>query len=148
MNQTNSNEVILGDILRLALPLKTTVVGGASEARRPIRWVILLTSWFDLPEQVKHEDLVIVPLHLQEQLTVADFSARLTTLAKLSAAAVIVFRNVPSSVAQSAGECNLPLIITPPDIIRTRNPSGNCRSSRRSPASHERKGYAALSPPI
>jgi purine catabolism regulator len=115
MNSTHSNEVILGDILRLALPLKTTVVGGASEARRPIRWVILLTSWFDLPEQVKEEDLVIIPLHLQEQLTVADFSARLTTLAQLSVAAVIVFRNVPSSVAKSAGQSNLPLIITPPE---------------------------------
>ena len=114
MNSTKSNEVILGDILRLALPLKTTVVGGASEARRPIRWVILLTSWFDLSEQVKEEDLVIIPLHLQEQLTVADFSIRLTTLAQLSVAAVIVFRNVPSTIAKSAGDCNLPLIITPP----------------------------------
>ncbi len=115
MNPDQPNEVILGDILRLALPLKTTVVGGASEARRPIRWVILLTSWFDLPEQVKEEDLVIIPLHLQEQLTVTDFSARLTTLAQLSVAAVIVFRNVPSSVAKSAGQSNLPLIITPPE---------------------------------
>jgi purine catabolism regulator len=115
MNPTHSNEVILGDILRLALPLKTTVVGGASEARRPIRWVILLTSWFDLSEQVKEEDLVIIPLHLQEQLTVADLSARLTILAQLSVAAVIVFRNVPSSVAKSASQSNLPLIITPPE---------------------------------
>ena len=115
MNPNQLNEVILGDILRLALPLKTTVVGGASEARRPIRWVILLTSWFDLPEQAKEEDLVIIPLHLQEQLTVADFSARLTTLAQLSVAAVIVFRNVPPSVAKSAGQSNLPLIITPPE---------------------------------
>ncbi len=115
MNSTQSDEVILGDILRLALPLKTTVVGGASEARRPIRWVTLLTSWVNLSEQVKERDLVIIPLHLQEQLTVADFSARLTTLAQLSISAAIVFRNVPSSVAKSAGQSNLPLIITPPE---------------------------------
>jgi purine catabolism regulator len=115
MNASQSSEVILGDILRLALPLKTTVVGGASEARRPIRWVTLLTSWIDLQEQVKEKDLVIIPLHLQEQLAVTDFSARLKTLAQLSISAAIVFRDVPSSVAKSAGESNLPLIITPPD---------------------------------
>jgi len=115
MNPTRPNEVILGDILRLALPLKTTVVGGASQARRVIRWVVLLTSWSDLADQVKEGDLVIIPLHLQEQLTITDFCTRLTTLADLSVAAVIVFRNVPPTVAKGAGEYNLPLIITPPD---------------------------------
>ncbi len=115
MNPNRPNEVILGDILRLALPLKTTIVGGASEARRIIRWVVLITSWSDLGEQVKAGDLVIVPLHLQEQLTVTDFCARLETLAEFAVAAVIVFRNVPAIVAKSAAESNLPLIITPPD---------------------------------
>jgi purine catabolism regulator len=116
MNSIQSSEVILGDILRLALPLKTMVVGGASEARRPIRWVTVLTSWIDLPEQVKPKDLVIIPLHLQEQLAVADFSARLQTLAELSISAAILFRDVPASVAKSAGKSNLPLIITPTDL--------------------------------
>ncbi len=116
MNSIQSSEVILGDILRLALPLKTTIVGGASEARRPIRWVTVLTSWIDLPEQVKPKDLVIIPLHLQEQLTIADFSARLKTLAESKISAAILFRNVPKSVAKSAGESNLPLIITPPEL--------------------------------
>ncbi|UCC52023.1 MAG: helix-turn-helix domain-containing protein [Anaerolineaceae bacterium] len=116
MNPTRPNEVILGDILRLALPLKTTIVGGASVARRIIRWVVLLTSWSDLGEQVKEGDLIIVPLHLQEQLTVSDLCSRLAALAKLSIAAVIVFRNVPPTVARSAADSNLPLIITPPEF--------------------------------
>ena len=107
------NEVNLGDVLRLALPLKTTVVGGASEARRAIRWVALLTSWSDLSEQVEEEDLVIIPLHLQEQLTITDFCSRLTLLAGLSVSAVVVFRNVPLVVAESASKNNLPLVIVP-----------------------------------
>lgn len=114
MKQNRPNEVNLGDVLRLALPLKTTVVGGASEARRSIRWVAMLTSWSDLSEQVAEEDIVIIPLHLQEQLTVTDFCSRLTMLANFSISAVVVFRNVPSVVAESASKNNLPLVIVPP----------------------------------
>ena len=113
MKPNHPNEVNLGDVLRLALPLKTTVVGGASEARRAIRWVALLTSWSDLSEQVEEEDLVIIPLHLQEQLTITDFCSRLTLLAGLSVSAVVVFRNVPLVVAESASKNNLPLVIVP-----------------------------------
>lgn len=116
MNATQSNEILLGDILRLTLPLKTTVVGGASEARRPIRWVTLLTSWLNLRDQVKRQDLVIIPLHLQEQLTVADFTANLLTLAQMKVSAVILFRDVPASVAESATKSNLPLVITTSDL--------------------------------
>ena len=115
MKPNRTNEVNLGDILRLALPLNTTIVGGASEAKRTIRWVSLLTSWSDLSEQVAEEDLVIIPLHLQEQLTIADFCSRLAMLANLSVSAVIVFRNVPSVVAESAGKNNLPLVIVSQD---------------------------------
>ncbi len=115
MKQNRPNEVNLGDVLRLALPLKTTVVGGASEARRSIRWVAMLTSWSELSEQVAEEDIVIIPLHLQEQLTVTDFCSRLTMLADFSISAVVVFRNVPSVVAESASKNNLPLVIVPPD---------------------------------
>jgi PucR family transcriptional regulator, purine catabolism regulatory protein len=111
MKPNHPNEINLGDILRLALPLNTTIVGGASEAKRTIRWVSLLTSWSDLSDQVDEEDLVIIPLHLQEQLTVTDFCSRLGLLANLSVSAVIVFRNVPSVVAESAGKNNLPLVI-------------------------------------
>lgn len=116
MNQNRPNEVFLGDILRLSLPLNTTIVGGAEGAKRDIRWVSLLTSWSDLAEQVEEEDLVIVPLHLQEQLTVVDFSNRLSLLANLSISAVIIFRNVPSVVAKSARKNNLPLVIVPQDL--------------------------------
>lgn len=115
MKQNRPNEVNLGDVLRLALPLKTTVVGGASEARRSIRWVAMLTSWSELSEQVAEEDIVIIPLHLQEQLTVTDFCSRLTMLSDFSISAVVVFRNVPSVVAESASKNNLPLVIVPPD---------------------------------
>lgn len=116
MNSNRPNEVNLGDILRLALPLDTTIVGGASEAKRTIRWVSLLTSWSDLANQVDEEDLVIIPLNLQDQLTVTDFCNRLGTLADLSISAVVVFRNVPAIVAESAGKNNLPLVIVPQSI--------------------------------
>ncbi len=129
MKQNRPNEVNLGDVLRLALPLKTTVVGGASEARRSIRWVAMITSWSELEEQVKEEDLVIIPLHLQEQLTVTDFCSRLTMLADLSVSAVLVFRNVPAVVAESAGKNNLPLVIVPQVSSMRETHQANCRSS-------------------
>lgn len=113
MNPTRPNDVNLGDILRLALPLKTVVLGGASQAKRLIRWVVILSSWSDLNYQVETGDLVIIPQHLQNQVSDPQLSKNLTKLADLSVAGVILFQDVSAIVANSAGKNNLPLIVTP-----------------------------------
>jgi purine catabolism regulator len=116
MNPPQPNEVNLGDILRLALPLDTTVIGGASSARRPITWVILLTSWQALEEQVGADDLVIVPPHLQEEISSAEFAAKVSELAELGAAGLIVFDDVAEEGRTTAVSADMSIAIVPPSI--------------------------------
>ncbi len=60
-----NEQVNIGDILRLVLPLNTDVIGGARSTRRGINWATVLTSWSDLSSQVVPGDLVLIPPHLQ-----------------------------------------------------------------------------------
>lgn len=113
MEKTPLNEVNIGDILRLALPLKTLVMGSASQARRSIKWVVLLTTWDAIEQQVHAGDLVIVPPHLQAALSDTAFIANLETFAAISIPGVLCFQNVSKTVAKAAGELGLPLLIAP-----------------------------------
>ncbi|MCB8942449.1 MAG: helix-turn-helix domain-containing protein [Ardenticatenaceae bacterium] len=108
MSLAISDKVNIGDILRLALPLETAVIGASSHARRPVEWIALLTSWEGLSTQVEENDLVIVPLALQPQI-----KAHLAKLAQLSVAAVLLFQPVTEALEQLAESLNLPLLIVP-----------------------------------
>lgn len=120
MEKTPLNEVNIGDILRLALPLKTLVMGSASQARRSIKWVVLLTTWDAIKQQVHAGDLVIAPPHLQAALSDTAFIAHLETLAAISIPGVLCFQSVSKAVAKAAGELGLPLLIAPPETaVRT-----------------------------
>jgi PucR family transcriptional regulator, purine catabolism regulatory protein len=112
-NPTIPDEVNIGDVLRLALPLKTLVMAGARHARRNISWVVVLTGWEALSEQVKEGDLVIIPPSLQTGSNTAVFQKNLKILASLSVAGLLGFGQVADSVAQVAGELDLPLLIAP-----------------------------------
>ena len=68
MNEQPLDQITMSDLLRLALPLNTTAVGGAEQARRVVEWVVLLTGWDAVEEQVQLNDLVIVPPSLQAQI--------------------------------------------------------------------------------
>ena len=46
----------IGDVLRLALPIDTTLIGGSAEARRFVNWVVILASWEDLESQTDPRD--------------------------------------------------------------------------------------------
>jgi purine catabolism regulator len=108
MSLAISDRVNIGDILRLALPLNTTVIGAASHARRQVEWLSLLTSWEGLASQVAEDDLVIVPATLQPQMNL-----HLAKLAQLSVSAVILFQPVSDTVTQTAESVNLPLLVVP-----------------------------------
>jgi hypothetical protein len=61
MNEQALDQITISDLLRLALPLNTITLGGAEQARRTVEWVVLLTSWDAVEDQVQVNDLVIVP---------------------------------------------------------------------------------------
>lgn len=108
------SEITIGDVLRLALPLNTTLIGGAAEARRHINWVVVLSSWENLEDQVQPGDLVIVPAHMQESLSTADLRAEFAGLAELPAGGVIGFVPLTDEQAHIPDESNMPLLIAPP----------------------------------
>ena len=108
MSLAISDKVNIGDILRLALPLETAVIGAASQARRPVGWIALLTSWEGLAAQVEADDLVIVPTALQTQM-----KTHLAKLAQLSVSAVLLFQPITNALEQLAESLNLTLLIVP-----------------------------------
>ena len=84
-NQQIPTEINIGDILRLALPLSTTVSAGARHARRNVKWVVLLTSWDDLEDQVEQGDLLIIPPVLEQQTTTESLLDLLDKVVELEA---------------------------------------------------------------
>ncbi len=112
-NQALPTEVNIGDILRLALPLDTAVISGAKQTRRKVQWVVLLTSWDHLPEQVKNGDLALVPPVIQKQITSPVLLLKLKALSDLQAAGVLLFQPVSDDIGAKADEFSIPLLIAP-----------------------------------
>lgn len=111
-----NEEVNIGDILRLALPLKTTVIGGAKRARRVINWAVILTSWSDLNSQVYAGDLVLIPSALQAQLSPTELGQKLQALAELDTAGALLFDDIPDALRDAPFFADLSLLIVPPDL--------------------------------
>lgn len=114
--QTTPTEINIGDILRLALPLSTTVSAGARHARRHVKWGVLITSWQDLEDQVEQDDLLIIPPVLEQQTSQPELFNLLDTIAELNVAGMLVFKDVPEEIAEKASGLNLPLLVAPPGI--------------------------------
>lgn len=113
-NETEPGDINIGDVLRLALPLNTLLLGGSAQARRNVNWVALLTSWDDLEAQVKPNDLVLVPDLLQQQLADGDAAALLSPLAELPAAGVLFLSPLDEATTALLDDLNLPALIVPP----------------------------------
>jgi purine catabolism regulator len=108
-----SNEINIGDIIRLALPFQTTVTGDAAQTRRRVNWVVLLTAWEDVAGQAKPNDLILVPLHLMDQLTADDATTLLTPFAELPVAGLVCFGDVAPEVGKIIHALDLPLLVVP-----------------------------------
>lgn len=115
INKTEPYEVNIGDILRLALPLKTLVIGGAEHTRRNVHWVVLLLDWDNLQSQVRDGDLLIVPPHLQTELAENNYREQLQTVAEAGVVGLLTFGEVPHEVARNASELSVPLLLVPED---------------------------------
>ena len=113
MNATISSKVNIGDVLRLALPLKTSVIVGSQYTRRPIEWAVMLTHWDDLITQIEKDDLVILPPSLQNRTTDQQFQSYIGKLADLNIAGLLIFREVSTVVETAASQRRMPLLVAP-----------------------------------
>jgi purine catabolism regulator len=113
MNEKSLDQITISDLLRLALPLNTSAMGGAEQARRAVEWVVLLTSWDAVEEQVQLNDLVIVPPTLQAKISESTFKQKLALLAEIKVAGLLLFRDVSEEIGEQANKLNTQLLIVP-----------------------------------
>ena len=84
-------EINIGDVLRLALPIDATLIGGGVEARRYVNWIAILTTWEDFDSQVEPNDLVIIPPQLQAKLNADDAEPTMRAMADYPVAGLVCF---------------------------------------------------------
>jgi purine catabolism regulator len=115
-HQMMPDEVNIGDIIRLALPLKTAMLTAAAGTRRAVKWVVLLTTWRDLRDQVRTDDLVMLPPALQQQTGEAVLLEKIEALSAESVSGLILFDEVSDQIGERAREFELPLMLLPTGI--------------------------------
>ena len=112
-NDGSPGEINIGDLLRLALPLDTQLLGGGLEARRHVNWVAILTGWNDLESQARPNDLVIIPPELSAALDPAHAAEKLTALAELPVSGILAIGQINEQLAQIAESLNLTVLVAP-----------------------------------
>ena len=110
---SSPGDINIGDVLRLALPINTTLIGGGVDARRFVNWVAILASWDDVESQVEPNDLVIVPTTLMSTLPPVDTDQILSTLAEYPVAGLLCIGNFSSELTQKAEALNLTVLVAP-----------------------------------
>lgn len=114
-------EVSIGDVLRLSLPSNTQLGGKTDQARRSVDWVVIMTQWNNLPEQVQKGDLVIIPAHLQTAVDESQFKQHLHQFAEQHVTGLILFAPIPPEINSNAHDLDLPLLLvsqeTTPRIV-------------------------------
>lgn len=112
-NDSAPGQINIGDVLRLALPLNTTLIGGGVDARRYVNWVTILTGWNDLEGQVAPNDLVIIPPDLTDTLGERGAQDVLTTLAGLPVAGLLCIGSLDDELGQLAESLTLTVLVAP-----------------------------------
>ncbi|UCG23954.1 MAG: helix-turn-helix domain-containing protein [Chloroflexota bacterium] len=115
MNRRSGDKVTLADVLRLALPLNTRLVG-AQDADRVATWVAILTEFGSLQHQIQPGDIVIAPPIVQDQVSEGELCDGLEEMADLSVAALLLFRPVSGKVLSQAESRDLPILMVPEDV--------------------------------
>ncbi len=106
-------EINIGDVLRLALPIDATLIGGSVEARRYVNWIAVLTTWEDFESQVEPNDLVIIPPQLQASLNADDAGPTMRAMADYPIAGLICFGKLEEGTVRLAESLNLTVLIVP-----------------------------------
>ena len=114
MNQLRDGNVTLDDVLRLVLPLSTTVVGG-EHAGRPVNWASIMTTFSQPQDQVRAGDIVILPPELQAKADNKTLGRTVEALSGNSAAALLLFSPAQDEIVQAATGCGLPILVVSGD---------------------------------
>ena len=112
----DQGQVTLSDVQKLALPLNTIMTGSADHQSRVINWVVVLTDWIGIREQVQLGDLVIIPTSLQTNASTAELLSGLQTMGALAVAGVVLFDGVDSVIQAESKNIDLPLLIITDDL--------------------------------
>lgn len=113
MAQPAPQQVTIGDVLRLALPLSVTVVAGGDFRQRAVNWAATLISWEVLGQQVRAGDLVVLPAILISAAVESQITAGVRELAALEVAGILSFGSLPDETTNLARDLNLPLLLVP-----------------------------------
>jgi len=111
MNEQALDQITISDLLRLALPLNTAAMGGDEQARRAVEWVVLLTSWDAVEDQVQFNDLVIVPPSLQIKINEPALKQKLALLTEINVSGVLLFNAVSEEIGEQANKLQIPLLV-------------------------------------
>jgi purine catabolism regulator len=112
--ETNSDIITIGDLLRLALPMNTRLLGGGAQARQRVNWIAILTAWAGLDEQARPNDLVVVPSHLQSALDDASGREKLDGLIDLPVAGLLLLEEPSQAQLDLFSGIDLPVLVAPP----------------------------------
>jgi purine catabolism regulator len=102
--------VLLGDILRLALPLGTTLNARPGDSRRKVEWVSLLADRNKLMDQVDANDIVIYPPVLRESVSSEKFVKDIQSLAVRQVVALLIFGEASEAELKAADKVELPIL--------------------------------------
>lgn len=113
LNNGSPAEINIGDVLRLALPLDTLLIGGGTEARRYVNWVAILTGWDDLEGQAQPNDLIIIPPQLQSSIYAASARPIMESLAEFPVSGLVWIGELDEKLVQIAESLALTILIAP-----------------------------------
>lgn len=110
MQKPIGKEILLSDVIRIAFPLTSTVIGDIELTNRSVNWVVMLTSFEGLSAQLQTGDIVLVPPELQQKTSQAELTEKLEQLASLSIAAVVVFQDVNAKIQTQVGKLGIIMV--------------------------------------
>ncbi|MCA9915990.1 MAG: PucR family transcriptional regulator ligand-binding domain-containing protein, partial [Anaerolineae bacterium] len=114
---TEKNAVTLQALLRLALPLNTTIAAGDPETA--ITWAITIRAATDLPEIYGGEMAIIAVDMLQSVRKQASPAKVVEQLAHAKVAAIAIVGNVSQTTIAVAQELGVALLLLPEDAAFT-----------------------------
>ena len=112
---TENSEVHLSDVVRIALPASAEIIAAQEYGRKAVGWLSIAMSNEQLDEQVRADDVVILPSDVQKALSNSELSQFIRALTTRDCAALILFTRPVKSVREVAIQLSLPLLLITDD---------------------------------
>ena len=110
MLQGSTNNVNLGEIVRLSLPMNTEVHSEIDLSQRLVNWSVVLTDLAGADLLVKMGDLALLPASVQRKATEPELKKAIRKIAS-SGSGLVLFQPASSALIEAARTANLPLLI-------------------------------------